>query len=83
LPAEFLPSLRALLKNTKYITCLLVGVCDTYIVAGVFIVLPRYLEVHFHLAAYRANALAGERVLSSVKKYISYMKMSYIVNGIL
>ncbi|KAK2182982.1 hypothetical protein NP493_329g03031 [Ridgeia piscesae] len=56
---EFLPSLRALLKNTKYITCLLVGVCDTYIVAGVFIVLPRYLEVHFHLAAYRANALAA------------------------
>ena len=43
--------------------CLLItGVCSVYVIAGVFINMPRYLEIGFLQPAFKANIAAGKTI---------------------
>lgn len=58
-PKGFFKAVLRLATNPSYVLLNLSTVCALYVVVGVLIQLPRYLEVQFRQPAYMANIIAG------------------------
>ena len=56
---EFPKALWSLCSNPAFMLLLVTGVLSVYVIAGVFINMPRYFEIHFHMPAFKANLGAG------------------------
>ena len=49
----------ALFRNTGFLFMLVTAVLSVYVITGVFINMPRYFEIHYHMPAFKANMGAG------------------------
>lgn len=65
---EFPKVLLKLLANKAYLCMLVTAVTSVYVIIGVFVNIPRYLEIHFFQPAFKANIGAG--ITSTVQIYI-------------
>ena len=49
----------ALFRNSGFLFMLVTAVLSVYVITGVFINMPRYFEIHYHMPAFKANMGAG------------------------
>ena len=49
-----------LFSNSAFVLMLVTGVLSVYVITGVFINMPRYFEIHYHMPAFKANLGAGK-----------------------
>lgn len=58
--SEFIHQFKKLLKNKVLWSHTLSRVCKLYVIVGVLIQQPRFLEAHYHLSASMASLITGE-----------------------
>lgn len=56
----FPQAIKELLTNVTYVVMMLSDILGAYLLTGVYINVPRYLESHFLLPAFKANIVAGQ-----------------------